>query len=120
MNDNQTAVVNMLSTPADLAIVLGGYNSSNTAHLVELCEEKLPTYFINDEGKIISSIEILHYNRKTKNEMITSYYLPNDQPVRLLLTSGASCPDALVEGVIRKLADFFPAGKSIEEVMNQI
>ena len=119
-NDNQTAVVNMLSTPADLAIVLGGYNSSNTAHLVELCEEKLPTYFINDEDKIISATQILHYNRKTKSEMITSYYLPNDQPVRLLLTSGASCPDALVEGVIRKLADFFPAGKSIEEVMNQI
>ena len=101
-NDNQTAVTN-LNTPADLAIVVGGYNSSNTTHLVELCEEKLPTYFINDEEKIISPTEIVHYNYKTKSEEITSYFLPNKQPVRILLTSGASCPDALVEGVIRKV-----------------
>ena len=119
-NDNQTSVINMLSIAADLAIVLGGYNSSNTTHLVELCEEKLPTYFINDEDKIISATEILHFNRKTKREMITSYFLPKDQPVRMLLTSGASCPDALVEGVIRKLSGFFPDAKTIEEVMNQI
>ncbi|HKB43396.1 MAG TPA: 4-hydroxy-3-methylbut-2-enyl diphosphate reductase, partial [Chitinophagaceae bacterium] len=46
-NDNQAAVIGMLETKADLAIVVGGYNSSNTSHLVELCEERLPTYFIN-------------------------------------------------------------------------
>ena len=61
-NDNQTAVINLLDTIADLAIVVGGYNSSNTTHLVELCEEKLPTYFINDEEKIISNTEIVHFN----------------------------------------------------------
>ena len=54
-NDNQTAVTGMLETPADLAIVVGGYNSSNTSHLVELCEEKLPTYFISSEEKILSA-----------------------------------------------------------------
>jgi Penicillin tolerance protein len=53
-NDNQNAVIAMLDTNADLAIVVGGYNSSNTSHLVELCEEKLPTYFINSEEKILS------------------------------------------------------------------
>jgi 4-hydroxy-3-methylbut-2-enyl diphosphate reductase len=87
---------------------------------VELCEEKLPTYFINDEDKIVSATEILHYNRKTKSEMITSNYLPTNQPVHLLLTSGASCPDALVEGAIRKLSGFFPSAKTIEEMMNEI
>src|SRR5580698_3574589 len=59
-NDNQTSVINMLQTPADFAIVVGGYNSSNTSHLVELCEEKLPTYFIDTEEKILSAKEILH------------------------------------------------------------
>ena len=54
-NDNQTAVTGMLETKADLAIVVGGYNSSNTSHLVELCEEKLPTYFISSEEKILSA-----------------------------------------------------------------
>ena len=66
----------MLETDADLAIVVGGYNSSNTSHLVELCEEKLPTYFINSEEKILSSKEILHYNFHTKEEILTSNYLP--------------------------------------------
>lgn len=106
-NDNQTAVTGMLETAADLAIVIGGYNSSNTTHLVELCELKLPTYFINSEDKILSSSEILHYNFHTKQELLTKNYLPSTTPARILITSGASCPDALVENVIRKLAGFF-------------
>jgi 4-hydroxy-3-methylbut-2-enyl diphosphate reductase len=118
-NDNQTAVSGMLQTEADLAIVVGGYNSSNTSHLVELCEEKLPTYFINSEEKIISSKEILHYNFHTKEELLTAAYLPGKIPVRILMTSGASCPDALVEGVIAKLVSFYPDSKDVSEVMKQ-
>ena len=106
-NDNQTSVINMLQTPADFAIVVGGYNSSNTSHLVELCEEKLPTYFIDTEDKILSAKEILHYNFHTKEEILTADYLPEKNPVTILITSGASCPDALVEGVINKLSGFF-------------
>jgi 4-hydroxy-3-methylbut-2-enyl diphosphate reductase len=116
-NDNQSSVTSMLETEADLAIVVGGYNSSNTSHLVELCEEKLPTYFINNEEKIISSKEILHYNFHTKEEKVTSEYLPGKQIVKILLTSGASCPDALVEGVIRKLAGFCPVSNRMEEII---
>ncbi|HEV8283704.1 MAG TPA: 4-hydroxy-3-methylbut-2-enyl diphosphate reductase [Chitinophagaceae bacterium] len=110
-NDNQSAVISMLETEADLAIVVGGYNSSNTSHLVELCEEKLPTYFINSEEKIISSKEILYYNFHSKEEILTSDYLPDKWPLKILLTSGASCPDALVEGVINKLISFYPFGE---------
>ena len=118
-NDNQTAVTHMLQTPADLAIVVGGYNSSNTSHLVELCELQLPTYFINSEEKILSANTIMHYDFHRKMELVTENYLPQQEPVRILLTSGASCPDALVEGVIKKLAGFFPASKSIEELVTQ-
>src|SRR5262249_22627501 len=100
-NDNQTAVSTMLQTPADLAIVVGGYNSSNTSHLVELCEEKLPTFFINDEQKILSAKEILHYDLHSKQEKLTVEWLPDHHPVKILLTSGASCPDALVEGIVK-------------------
>jgi 4-hydroxy-3-methylbut-2-enyl diphosphate reductase len=116
-NDNQSAVISMLETEADLAIVVGGYNSSNTSHLVELCEEKFPTYFINDEEKIISSKEILHYNFHSKEELLTRDFLPSKQPVKILITSGASCPDALVEGVIRKLVNLFPTTKKTEELI---
>jgi 4-hydroxy-3-methylbut-2-enyl diphosphate reductase len=118
-NDNQTAVTGMLETGADLAIVVGGYNSSNTSHLVELCEEKLPTYFINDEEKILSSKDILHFNLHTKEEVLTNNFLPAKQPVKILLTSGASCPDALVEGVIKKLVSFFPEVKRTEQLIEE-
>lgn len=115
-NDNQTAVSGMLETKADLAIVVGGYNSSNTSHLVELCEEKLPTYFINSADKILSPGKILHHNFHTKEEILTTDYLPKKEPVSILITSGASCPDALVEGVINKLTGFFPVVKSIPQL----
>jgi 4-hydroxy-3-methylbut-2-enyl diphosphate reductase len=108
-NDNQTAVSGMLETFADLAIVVGGYNSSNTTHLVELCEEKLPVFFISSEEKIISATEILHFNFHTKQEIVTPHFLPTQQPVKILITSGASCPDAVVEAVIHKLASFYQA-----------
>lgn len=114
-HDNQTAVAGMLETLADLAIVVGGYNSSNTSHLVELCEEKLPTYYISDEGKIISAKTISHFNFHDKTELVTENYLPAHSPVKVLLTSGASCPDAIVERVIQKLLGFFPKAASIEE-----
>jgi len=118
-NDNQNAVIAMLETNADLAMVVGGYNSSNTSHLVELCEEQLPTYFINDEEKILTAKEILHYNFHTKEEVLTNDYLPRTKPAKILVTSGASCPDALVEGVIRKLADYFQTEKNIEQLIEQ-
>ena len=115
-NDNQTAVISTLDAPADLAIVVGGYNSSNTSHLVELCEEKLPTYFINSEEKILSKDTILHYNFHDHTELVTENYLPAKEPVKILITSGASCPDAVVEGVIKKLANFYPNSKAIEKI----
>ncbi len=106
--DNQTAVNGMLDTNADLAIVVGGYNSSNTSHLVELCEEKLPTYYISSAEKIISAGEILHYNFHRKQELTTLDFLPAGQQIKILITSGASCPDAMVEAVITRLTGFFP------------
>jgi 4-hydroxy-3-methylbut-2-enyl diphosphate reductase len=118
--DNQTAVNGMLQAEADLAIVIGGYNSSNTSHLVELCEAKLPTYFINDADKIISNTEIVHADWRTKQETVTSYFLPEKTPVKVLVTSGASCPDALVEDVIRKLAGFYGTEQKVDELAGSL
>ncbi|MBL7701320.1 MAG: 4-hydroxy-3-methylbut-2-enyl diphosphate reductase [Ferruginibacter sp.] len=119
-NDNQSAVYGMLQQDADLAIVAGGYNSSNTTHLVELCEAKLPTYFINTEEKIIDDHTILHYDIHSKAEKLTNDFLPAHRPVKILMTSGASCPDALVEGIINKLKDIFEADKPLEELLQTI
>lgn len=114
-NDNQSAVSALLDTPADLAIVAGGYNSSNTTHLVELCEEKLPVYFINSPDKIISRHDIMHYAFRSKKEVHTSNYLPRKEPVRILMTSGASCPDSIVEAIIRKIASFYGSTHRLDE-----
>lgn len=119
-NDNQSAVSGMLETPADIAVVVGGYNSSNTSHLVELCEQKLPTYFINDADKLISEAEILHCNWRTKEETLQKHFLPLHKPARILITSGASCPDAVVERVIERLLSFYPVDKTVGEMMSTL
>lgn len=118
-NDNQSAVYGLLETPADLAIVVGGYNSSNTSHLVELCEQKIATYFVSSEDKILSNTDILHYNFHNRSEIVTSGFLPESRPLRILMTSGASCPDALVEGVINKLVSYFPVKIMPDEILKR-
>ncbi len=115
--DNQTAVQGMLQHEADLAIVVGGYNSSNTSHLVELCELSLPTYYIESAQKILNESTIMHYDMHEHTEKITSDYLPSKRPLHILLTSGASCPDALVEGVIERLLSLVPGTASLESVL---
>jgi 4-hydroxy-3-methylbut-2-enyl diphosphate reductase len=114
--DNQSAVTGMLEQEADLAIVVGGRNSSNTSHLVELCEEKLPTHFIRSDQDLLSVSELLDFNWRTKEEKIVNNYLPATRPANILITSGASCPDAMVERVINRLLEFYPDAKSIDEV----
>ena len=116
--DNQSAINGLLAVPANLAIIVGGYNSSNTSHLVELCEEKLPTYFISSEEKILSEEEMLHYDFHHKKEKKTNGWLPQCRPVNILISSGASCPDVLVESVIRKLAGYFNAEDALQGMMN--
>ena len=116
-NDNQDATYQLLDTDADLAIVVGGYNSSNTSHIVELCERKFPTYFINSEIEIKSATEIHHFDYPRKQKHVTRDFLPQRRPVKIVLTSGASCPDTLVDRVMIRVLDFFPEAKSVESLM---
>lgn len=118
--ENQEATIEMLNKKADFAIVVGGYNSSNTSHIVELCETKVKTYFVSSQEKILSPNEILHFDLKTRQEKLTRNYLPSKSKIDILLTSGASCPDAVIEGVLRKIHSFFPNAKSIEDVTESI
>ena len=115
-SDNQTAVKGMLDTDADLAIVIGGYNSSNSSHLVELCEQKLPTYFIDSPDRLLSKTSIEHRNWNTKELHTLNNYLPEQAPVKILITSGASCPDAVVEAVIQKIASFYNVQDQVDFV----
>ena len=117
-HDNQKATYGLLEKDADIAIVVGGYNSSNTSHIVELCEEKLPTYFISSADKIISKELISHFNFHEQSELSTNNFLPDKNPVKIILTSGASCPDSIVDEVLQKIISFYSDAKIIEQVMN--
>ena len=116
-NDNQTAVTGMLETEADMAVVIGGYNSSNSSHLVELCEAKVPTYFIDSADRLLNQTVIENRNWQTKELTTVNNYLPNRLPLKILITSGASCPDAIVETVIRKLAGFYGVEEKIDTLL---
>lgn len=116
-NDNQDSTYELLNVSADLALVVGGYNSSNTSHIVELCERKFPTYFVNSANEIKSNNEIHHFDYGKKEKKVTTGYLPSIHPVRIVLTSGASCPDTLVDGVMMKVLSYFENTRPIEEVL---
>lgn len=115
--ENQNATISLIEDGGDLAIVVGGYNSSNTSHLVELCEERLPTYFVRDAGEILSAERIRHFDITTKREMETENWLPASRPVDIVLTAGASCPDALLDDVIAKIAGWMEGSRSVDEVL---
>jgi len=116
-NDNQDSTYQLLESDADLAIVVGGYNSSNTSHIVELCEQKFATYFINSDNEIKSPNEIHHFRYQQKQKAITHEFLPGKNPVKIVLTSGASCPDTLVDRVLLKVLGFFEGARPVETVL---
>jgi 4-hydroxy-3-methylbut-2-enyl diphosphate reductase len=119
-NENQEATYGLLKKNADLAIVVGGYNSSNTSHIVELCEEKLPTYFISSADEIKSEKSIHHFDYLNHEHLHSENFLPDKEPVDIILTSGASCPDSVVDAVLQKILSFYPSVRSMEEVIKEI
>ncbi|MFK8037664.1 MAG: 4-hydroxy-3-methylbut-2-enyl diphosphate reductase [Crocinitomicaceae bacterium] len=116
-NDNQTATLELMNKTADIAIVIGGYNSSNTTHLVELLEQKFPTYFIKDETEISDAGLVNHFDIHSKTVKTSTLMPPDQLPKNIIISSGASCPDAVVDRVIQKLLYFYPNPSTIENVL---
>ena len=114
-NDNQTATKKLLETDADFAVVVGGYNSSNTTHLYELLAGKFPAYFIRNNNELLNANKIRHFDLSKKEVVVSANFIPEKEPVKIAITSGASCPDSEVEAVIKKLVSFvFGEGKNQE------
>lgn len=118
-NDNQTATLALMETVADLAIVVGGYNSSNTSHLVELLEQKFPCHFIKDESEIVSKERIHSFDIHSKT-VVESNFLSSESAHRIILTSGASCPDSIVDGVMMKILSFFHTEEEVNTILSSI
>jgi 4-hydroxy-3-methylbut-2-enyl diphosphate reductase len=119
-NENQDATYGLLEVAADFAIVVGGYNSSNTTNIVKICEGEIKSYFIDSADRIVSENEINHFDISKQTVAISNNYLPGKYPVEILLTSGASCPDAVVETVIRKIISFYENAKDVDTVVNDV
>lgn len=119
-NDNQSSTLALLEEEADLAIVVGGYNSSNTSHLVELCEQKFRTFFISSDREILSENEIFHFDIHHQQRLHSINFLPNTSPVKIVLTSGASCPDSIVDKVIEKICGFYSNVRTPQDVFEEM
>ncbi|MDH3267661.1 MAG: 4-hydroxy-3-methylbut-2-enyl diphosphate reductase [Ignavibacteria bacterium] len=119
-NDNQDATYGLLEVDADFALVVGGYNSSNTTNIVKICEEEIKTYFIDSAERILSESEINHFDILKQSVIFSNNYLPDKYPVEILITSGASCPDATVESVIRKIISFYEGAKDVDSVVTDV
>lgn len=112
--DRQDALQKLLQEPLDLLLVIGGYNSSNTSHLAEMGESRLPTYFIKNAAKMVSARAIVHWNQHDQREVETRDWLP-DRPLTVGVTAGASCPNNLIEETIRRLFEL--RGVSVQELL---
>jgi 4-hydroxy-3-methylbut-2-enyl diphosphate reductase len=111
--DRQDALEKLLQEPLDLLLVIGGYNSSNTSHLAEMGEAKLPTYFIKNAAKMVSD-QIQHYDQHKHEEIETRDWLPSGN-ITVGITAGASCPNNLIEDVIHRLFEL--KGVSVQELL---
>ena len=102
--ERQDALFEMLKAPMDLMLVVGGYNSSNTTHLVEIAEQQLPTFFIRDAGCLRDLEQIVHFDLhdKTERQSYTAK-LTGSGPVTIGITAGASCPNNLIEETILRV-----------------
>jgi 4-hydroxy-3-methylbut-2-enyl diphosphate reductase len=118
-SENQRSMRYLLENNADLAIVVGGYNSSNTSHLVELCEGRVPVFYVKDADEIISRNEIRHLDLK-QGVQISRDWLPNKSKVEVLVSAGASCPDAMVEAVLARVASLFANAEDLRSASAQV
>jgi 4-hydroxy-3-methylbut-2-enyl diphosphate reductase len=100
--ERQDALRELLDVKMNLLLVVGGYNSSNTSHLAEMGEEKLPTYFVRNASRLLSKEEILHYDLHQKQEVIAKNWL-HDGRLVVGITAGASCPNNLIEETLIRL-----------------
>jgi 4-hydroxy-3-methylbut-2-enyl diphosphate reductase len=100
--ERQDALLQLFDGTLDLLLVVGGYNSSNTTHLVEIGEANVPTYFLRDAAALVSVEQIRHFDIHERQERATEGWLPATTSC-VGIASGASCPDSLLSEVIHRL-----------------
>ncbi len=101
--DRQDALADLIREPLDLLLVIGGFNSSNTGHLAEMGEGKVPVWHIDGPSCLESRDAIRHKPvgavapRRSEGR-----WLP-DGPLRIGVTAGASTPDVMIGAVVERV-----------------
>ncbi|MFM7814002.1 MAG: 4-hydroxy-3-methylbut-2-enyl diphosphate reductase, partial [Flavobacteriales bacterium] len=119
-NDNQQATISARESGADLAIVIGGYNSSNTAQIASILSSAMPTYFVQDSGGIISPEHIRHFDYPLQKEQDSYDWIPSHKKLRMIITSGASCPDSVFESVVQRIISILATTRSAEDALREM
>jgi len=117
-NDNQSATYGLMDVDLDFSIVVGGYNSSNTTHLVELLEKKAPCYFVKDSSELLSEMELNAFDIHQGKVVSVTNWNRGGAVKKIGITSGASCPDVMVDQVIHKILDFSGLEGDVEKVLS--
>ncbi len=112
--ERQDALITLLQEPLDMMIVVGGYNSSNTSHLAEMSEERMPTYFIRNASKLVSPAEIHHFDVHRQQEIRTENWFPEGD-LYVGITAGASCPNNLIDDAVRRLYEL--RGVTVDDLL---
>ncbi len=98
----QDAVREMMESPPELMIVVGGYNSSNTGHLARICDQSTTTYHIEDARCVDLTDGTLTYRRINGEFAVARNWLP-DGDVEIGITAGASSPNVRVGETVERI-----------------
>ena len=116
-NDNQNATLGVLESGAHLAVVVGGFNSSNTIQIATILGQNMPVYFVRNSDDLISNQKatVFNFSLLKEEEIVPSLLF--EENLKIVVTSGASCPDKTVDLVIQKIIDWRGETESIETVL---
>jgi 4-hydroxy-3-methylbut-2-enyl diphosphate reductase len=113
--DRQDAVLRLIAEPLEVMVVIGGYNSSNTAHLAAICDQRVPTYHIEDAVCIDPDAGTIRFRPiGTHAEEQREGWLPAG-PVTIGVTAGASTPNNKIGETIERIAAL--RGVSLDEAL---
>lgn len=116
-NDNQNATIGVLESGAQLAVVVGGFNSSNTIQIATILGEKMPVYFVRNSDDFMSLEKAIVFNSKTLKEEEIAPLILQQENLKIVVTSGASCPDKIVDHVIQRIIELRGETESIESAL---
>lgn len=125
---NQDSLEKALQLKPDVAVVVGGRNSSNTYQLYRLCAQAIDrgAFYVQSERNILSVDSIEHFRFPTGpadtegGRTESRAFLPTNRPLTVLVTGGASCPDGIIQMIIERINHLLGDEelRSIDDVLN--